>query len=353
MFIPAYFFIMAVCASFAFIERDEAEKNRYEQLAYVVFVMVMFCIAAFRPIGFDNDSLNYVALFNGQTNDDVEMELSFNLIVDTIRRFTDEPRVLFVVYALLAIPIKAVGMARASRYWMLTLVTWMGYYFIYQDFTQIRIAVSTGIFLFALSFHARGQKGVTLLLYLLAIFFHSTAVAYLPLLFMGAKPLGKWGTWVLALLPAGALMINLLHIDPIVMLPIPQLQVRIDLYEKLRDSGVMGDEVNSFNIVFLSKLAIFYFILWKRNIAERAPWLTLYLKVFVYSICTFLIFSFLPVMAFRLSEVTGVIEILLFPCIVYAFREEVYGKLVVVLYAFMQTIQAFVLTHDTLNPDQV
>lgn len=343
---------MTIATSLALFERGEEKKTRTEGLVFFFFVMVLFVVAAFRPVGIDQDSVNYAALFNGQENDEVEMEASFYMLVNLCRVLMDDPRILFVVYALLAIPIKAAGIVRGSRLWMLSLVVWMGYYYIYQDFTQIRVAVSTGIFLFALSLHGRGQKGLSLLLYLLAIYFHNTAVMYIPLLFIGSKPLGRTGKLILASLPPIGIVINLMHIDPVMLLPIPQLQERIELYETLRDSGIMGDTISTFNIPFLFKLFIFYFILWKSEyINEKVPMLSLYMKVFIYSISCFLIFSFLPVMAWRLSEVTGIIEVLLFPAIVYAFREEIYGKLIVSAYAFMMVIQGMILTSNTINTD--
>ncbi len=352
MFIPFYFLLMAAATALALFERDEEQKSRTEQLVYFCFVMVLFVVAAFRPIGIDQDSANYVALFNGVDNKDVEMEASFYMIVNFCHTLTDDPRILFVIYALLAIPIKAVGMARSSRLWMLSLVVWMGYYYIYQDFTQIRVAVSTGIFLFSLRFLGEGKRTVTFLLYLLAVFFHSTAALYLPLLFMGTKPLGNIWKATLSVLPLLGIVVNLMHIDPVVMLPIPQLQERIELYETLRDSGVMGESISTFNIPFLFKLFIFYFILWKNEyIMEKVPHLALYLKVFVYSITCYLVFSFMPVMAWRLSEVTGVIEVLLFPAIAYAFREQIYGRLIAVAYAFMMVIQGMILTSNTINTD--
>ncbi len=352
MFIPFYFLLMAVATSLALFEHTDEKKNRTEMLVFFSFVMILFAVAAFRPIGIDQDSVNYVALFNGQENEEIEMEWSFNLIVDFCHLFTDDPRLLFIIYALLAIPIKAVGMARASRTWMLSLVVWMGYYYVYQDFTQIRVAVSTGIFLFSLRFLCEGKRIVTFLLFLLAIFFHNTAVLYLPLLFFGIKPLGTLAKSILSVLPFVGIVINLMHIDPIMMLPIPQLQERIELYETLRDSGVMGDSISTFNIPFLFKLFIFYFILWKSEyITEKVPYLSLYLKVFVYSIVAFLVFSFIPVMAWRLSEVTGIIEVILFPAIAYAFREEIYGRLIAIAYAFMMVIQGMILTSNTINSD--
>lgn len=351
-FVVIYFILFAVAASFAFLEDDNERKGKTEMLVYTLFVTVLFLLAAFRTVGIDNDSQNYVDLFYGRANDMVEVEFSFEMIVSFCRLISDDPRLMFVIYALLAIPIKAVGMTRASRMWMLSLVVWMGYYYIYQDFTQIRVAVSTGIFIFSLTFLAKGERWITAGLFLIALFFHNTALLYFPLLFLGTKPLGKVWLSILAAIPMAGMFINLMHIDPVVFLPIGILQDKIELYESLRDTGVMGDEINTFNLVFLAKLAVFYFLLWKqRFIAETAPALPLYLKIYAYSLFGFFFFSFMPVFAWRVSELTGVIEVVLFPCLVYAFREKAYGKGLIVLYSLMQILQAMVLTSDSIHLD--
>lgn len=352
MFIAFYFILMVLAAAFAILEDDEERKGKADMLVYALFVMVLFLLAAFRPVGIDNDSQNYVDLFYGRANELVEMEFSFEVIAGFCRLIVDDPRLMFVAYALLSIPIRAVGMARASRLWMLSLVVWMGYYYIYQDFTQIRVAVSTGIFIFALDFLAKGRRSVTLALVLLAVFFHRTAALYLPLLLLGSKPLNNIWRITLATVPVVGMFINLMHIDPVMFLPIGAVQDKIELYETMRDSGVMGDEINTFNLVFLARLAVFYFLLWKeRFIGESVPAISLFLKIYAYSLLGFFIFSFMPVFAWRVSELTGVIEIIMFPCMAYAFREKIYGKVLVMLYAFMQAVQAMVLTSDSIHPD--
>ncbi len=335
-------FLALIIAVLVFLEDSDGEKSLVEQIIYYGIVAIMLVLAAFRPYGIDNDSPNYVAMFYGTSGEEIDVEVSFAMIVSFVKIFTDDPRLLFVVYALLAVPLRAYSLARLSKYWMMSLLLWLAYYYIMQDFTQIRGAVATGVFIFSLFYLQQGKRLLFVILVMLALFFHTISLIYLPLIFLSTKPLSNVKVTLLAVLPVIAVLINLLHIDPVMYLPIPYLQERIELYEALRDTGIMGDEINVFNVVFLAKLLIFYFILWKhRVITEAMPALPLLLQIFVFSVCSFLVFSFLPVLAWRLTEALGVVEMVLFPCVAYAFEERYYGKMLFVAYAMalmMQTI---------------
>lgn len=344
-------FIALIVAVLVFFEDADGEKSVVERVVYYGVATILLVMAAFRPIGIDNDSPNYVALFYGSAGTDIDVEASFQMIVDFVKAFSDDPRLLFVIYALLAVPLRAYSLARLSKLWMMSLLLWMAYYYLVQDFTQIRGAVATGIFLFSLFYLQQGKRLLFVALVLLALFFHTVSLIYLPLALLSNKPLTRVKTVVLAVLPILAVLINLLHIDPVMFLPIPYLQDRLELYETIRDAGILGDEINVFNVVFLAKLAIFYFILWKhRVITETMPALPLLLQIFVFSVCSFLVFSFLPVMAWRLSEALGVVEMVLFPCVAYAFEERYYGKGLFVAYALALMLQTIFLT-ETIKLD--
>ena len=46
------------------------------------------------------------------------------------------------------------------------------------------------------------------------------------------------------------------------MLPIPYIEEKMEIYRSLQEQG-LWDEINVFNLVFLVKIVITYFLLWK------------------------------------------------------------------------------------------
>jgi len=93
-------------------------------------------------------------------------------------------------------------------------------------------------------------------------------------------------------------------------------------------------EVNVWGIVYLAKIAIYYVLLWKEKIiAEKVRGIHLLLKIFAFSLFLYPALAFIPVLAFRTSELFGEVEILLIPCLFYCVRPRPVGKLIVICYA--------------------
>lgn len=63
------------------------------------------------------------------------------------------------------------------------------------------------------------------------------------------------------------------------------------------------------------------------------PNFPLMIKIFALSLMSFTVFSFLPVIAFRTSEMFGIVEILLIPSLAYAVKPLNVGKILVLIFA--------------------
>ena len=217
---------------------------------------------------------------------------------------------------------------------LLSVLLWLSHYFIIQDFTQIRVAVSTGLFLIGLSFLAERRRLVFFFFIAGAIFAHYSALAYLPVLFFSNRKLGLKGRIFLA---GSILFMYVLYfagVDLIFSLPIPYLEVKIDDYERLRDSGMLGDTINVFNVVFLLRIFVFFYILVKYEyIVKFDINITFFLKVYFFFLCCFLALSSLPIMAGRVSELFGIVEIVLFPMILCTIRPLAVGRGILVVFA--------------------
>lgn len=329
---------VAACALSFF----ESEKNKATIIAYVIIVTIMVLIAGFKPIGIDNDSNNYVGYFYWRGDDSVE--LSFVMISAILQKIADEPQLLFITYALLSIPFKAYVLTKLTDMWFLALAVWLSRYMILQDMTQIRVAVSTAIFLYSLLFLDQGRKDKYLLCCLAATFFHYSAVVMFPLAFLGNKDLGK--KWLIALyvLPIAGYLLSSLHINFLNLIPIPYVQDKVQVYEMARDEGFMGmDEINLFNPMYLLRLALYYLLLWKYDVVkEHSKYLPLLLKIFAFSYVAYTMLSFIPVFAYRISEFYGITELLLMPLVVYTVKPEwVARTFLIAVFAYITYLDVF------------
>ncbi len=334
MFTTSLFILFLFVSSICLFDREKTSAVRY---TYMGVCFLLFCFAAFKPVGVDADSFNYLNYYYGGGPEVARetMEFTFVSIIAIAKGLFSDPRGMFVLYALLAIPLRAYAIVRNTDLWLLSLLVWMSNFFILHEMTQIRVAVSAGFFMLGIYFLCDGRRREYLMMAALATCFHYSAAILLALVFFSNKPLGKNWLCALAALPLLGYAIHLAGIDPLTYLPIPFLQDKMELYVELRDSGIAGDKINIFNAVYLIKLMAFYILLWKYDIVEKqASNFPLLMKFYAFSYFCFTAFAFLPVMAFRISELLGVVEIILIPYLAYTVRPLSYGKLIAVVFAF-------------------
>lgn len=335
MYITIIGILLAVVAVLIFFDKED---KHVELLIYTAVVLLMFFIVAFRPIGIDKDSIMYTEMYS---DPDFMVEPTFKWISSISSLVLGDVRGVFIMYALLAIPLKAWSIHKLSEYSLLAVLIWMGHFFIIHECTQIRAAVAVAIFLYAIRFLSEGKKKKYLLAIMVAMIFHYSSLLYLPLVFLGNSSLSTRWKYFLYLAPLIGYLLAILRIDLLELVPIPFFQDKIKVYQEMKDKGVMaGDDINIFNVAFLLKLLIYYFLLMKYEvIKDRARYMPIMLKIYAFSTLVFLLFSFMPVLAYRGSEMLAVVEIVLIPYLVYAVRPINVARLLVVLFVFAVFLQ--------------
>ena len=310
---------------------EEDEDSIHLKWAYCGILFILILLVGFRPVGIDNDSPNYVTYYESAGVGMVELvEPTFSIISEFARLF-DSPRLIFIIYALLAIPLKGYAITKMTPMWFLALAIWMNNYMLLHEFTQIRTAVAAALFLYGLYFLKDQRRWTYLGLCLAAVTFHYSALLLLPLAILGTQPLNKLWRFFLIIAPLFCYAVCLKGFDPMSMIPIPLFQEKLEIYEHLRDSGAT-EALNVFNTMALFRLGAYYFILWKSHeIYKSYPSIYLMLKIMGMSICCYAFFANMPALGVRTSELLGVIDILILPTMVYAVKPEWVVKLVLVI----------------------
>lgn len=338
--------LFLVVLTVAFLCYFETPDDKVTKILYWTFVALLCLIAALRPVGVDKDSINYMLMYYDPTYgaDSSTVEYSFKLIVKVVDFLFGDVRGLFVVYALLSIPLRAYVLQRFTGQILLGLLIWTCHYFVFQDMTQIRVAVSSAFFLLGIFFLAEKRRWPFMGCFVGALFFHYSSLLMLPLVLLSNRPVGRRERYVLLGVIPLMYVLLIAGIDPILSLPIPYIQEKVEIYEKMRDMGIMADDLNVFGLTFLMRVLVYYFVLWKYDIiVKKVPSVSLLLRVYVFSLCSFLLFSSFSVFASRISEFYGIVEIVLFATLVHAFRPPIIGRTIVVVYAL------FTLCFDLFN----
>lgn len=320
------FFLVFLTALF----QERLEK--YTTTLYLALGVILILYAGLRPIGFDNDSdmYEYFYLNNNDNRLILLVEPSFMWLSRFFNSFTDDLHPLLMLYAIVGITLKMMAFRKLSDLLFLPLLIYIGKYYLLQDMTQIRAAVVTGLFLLSIVPLAEGRRRTAFCLLASAVVIHYSAIALFPaLLFTNRDMTTRW-RWIWAsAIPAGALLF-LTGTNLLVEIPIPYISDKIESYQNLRGQGLVSGEFNVFNLVYLTTCAIYLYLLYfYETIRPHVQCFPLMLRLMGCSVFLYSALALIPVVAIRLSQLYGAVEIILFACIFYTIRPAWMGKTLV------------------------
>ena len=329
MFVAILTFLLLLTAAFSFLV-DERPMVRW--VVFTTLVVVLTLMAGLRPIGIDKDSWQYYAYYLGKFDDMVEY--SFILISDIVRVAFGDVRGVFFIYALIAIPLKCYVFTKLSNEIFLLLGVYMRNFLILHDMTQIRVGAAMAFIFLVFYYLTQGRRWPCFFLILSATAFHVSAVLMLAILIFRNVELRSWHRIVLALIPFLALTSVFFDVNVSTLIPIEFIQSKLEVYEDLKEKGLVeAEKINIFNAAIMLKIAVYYFLLWKYDVVKQyCPYLTLLLKIFALSYVCLGVFNFLAVLACRINELFGFVEILMVPLIIHAISPKYVARVLLLIY---------------------
>ena len=329
MFVAILLFLLLLTAAFSFLV-DERPMVRW--VVFTLVVVVLTLMAGLRPIGIDKDSWQYYAYYLGKFDDMVEY--SFILISDIVRVAFGDVRGVFFIYALIAIPLKCYVFTKLSNEIFLLLGVYMSNFLILHDMTQIRVGAAMAFIFLGFYYLTQGRRWPCFFLILIATAFHVSAVLMLAILIFRNVELRSWHRIVLALIPFLALTSVFFDVNVSTLIPIEFIQSKLEVYEDLKEKGLVeAEKINIFNAAIMLKIAVYYFLLWKYDVVKQyCPYLTLLLKIFALSYVCLGVFNFLAVLACRINELFGFVEILMVPLIIHAISPKYVARVLLLIY---------------------
>ncbi len=314
--------VLVVCIALSFVECLGYSFKCDWKSVYIALGCILIAYAGFRPIGFDHDSTVYEDVFSyyDKPRYVLMIEFTYRYICRFVQWLGGSVRWVLVLYALAGITIKLYAIKRLSLFYFLPLVIYLGNYYIYHDLTQIRAGIASGIFLLTVPMLANGEKLKCSLLWAVSTCFHISSLLFFPMLWLNNKDLTRKGKYLLASLVPIGYLIYFTHIN--ILTYIPFVGKKIEIYQTLAEKGT-GSEINVFGMVFLVKIAIFLFtLLMYDTIRQSNKYLPILLKIMACSVFVFLLFAPLPVLSFRISELYGIVDIIIYSCLFYTVRQR-------------------------------
>jgi hypothetical protein len=306
------------------------ENEGFRKLLIVLLAVILVLVAGFRAIGIDQDSVGYLNYYN---LDDGRMSLAaeptFVFIANVTRGLfqADGIRWLFVAYAILGVTIKLIAIRRLTSLFWLSVITYLSGYYLLHELTQIRAGVAAGLVLLSIDFICRRKPVHFVAAVAAASLFHYSALIAFPLYFLGLD-LSRRSRIAIALAIPAAIAVRTVGLDILYVIPIQLVESKIDTYTQLRSFQAA---LNVYNAVYLIKYALLYvFLYFNRPIAEQSRAFPILIKMYALSMFTYIALSYNSAFAMRISELFGIVEILLIPMLVYALRSQLIAVLAVV-----------------------
>lgn len=339
MLIYVLLFCLLVFLSF---NEQYLRYSRFLEFRIFVFIVLLVFVSA-RPLGSDKDSISYFLSFS-RVNDPLDYFINYTqwmffdpmyyLIPSVMKTYVSDTHFVllaFMVYALLGLSVKLLAIQRLSGFFFLSLVVYYSNFFFLHEMTQIRVGVSTAIFLFALPYLKQKRYAAYVGLILISLLFHYSSFLFFVPLFLHADSLNK------KLIYAAMCLIILLTVIPTdFILPYLKIDtedalVKSNNYIENAELGLAGG-ANKFNLLFLlSYVQLAFSIYFSDKIYEHNAYVYLLIKLQIFGLLLFQIFAPVSGFAFRFSEIFLCTQVVTTTYFVYLFQKRWLGYALVIV----------------------
>jgi hypothetical protein len=324
LFLLFCFFIV-----FVFLSLFNSKKYTLNNKIISFLSILLIIFAAIRPENFDRDYNNYNYMFNDPY---FLVEPTFLIISSFIHKYLySEIIFLFTIYAFLGVSIKILAIRQISKLFYFSLLIYFTNFYLLHELTQIRVGVASGILLLCIKPIFEGNLKKFIFFVFFASLFHYSALIIFPLWFL--RRLNN--SWILGYIIPFSYFLYFLGFNIFIDLPFPAIKEKMDLIKSSIELG--GDSskpINVFNIYQLGKIAIFYICLYKFDLIIKSnKYALILLGVFCISLAVVPLLSSIQVVGFRISELFGIVEIIIFPFLYYIFSPKWVSKFIIIVIA--------------------
>lgn len=326
---------------------SENLPKQYHKFLFWYCVGIFVIISMTRPGSYVSDYLNYEKYFYSfdEKKTQLIVEATFLWISEFIYNHGGTLRVVIYIYALISIPLKLYSIRKLTdeTIFLLSMIVYASNYYMLHDCEQIRLAAGMAFGMYAIYLKVEKKRNIMIaLMLLIGMSFHHTIGALIIPLLVCPKDINKRWKIIMAIAIPISICLWILNINPITSLPIPYIKERLILYEIAISEGKHPD-VRVINAMVIIRILLFYYILYYYdNIKPNLKALPMLLLCDAMSIVSWFALSEMSVIAVRISQLYGFIEIILFASIYYTIRPLWAGKTFIALIAIYFFAQNYV-----------
>ena len=313
---------------------EERLSERDKLMFFIMLGMIMILIAGLREVGSTPDSQDYEDMYYGKTNKILEAatEPSFAIISSILNALSLGTNALFLTYAFISISIHLSAFWKMTKMPLMMLTVYISYYYMMHDMVQIRAAVASGLFIWAIYFYVEEKKKYALICILTGIFVHYSATVGL-LLFLLKEKMPNWQKAILYLVVPIGIVAYFMNLDISYLVPDELGGAKLAAYRNLKDKGIEEQQAGirfEGNPLIWANIILYYAsIFYKDHLTKYCKYVPFAIKVQAIGFCClFFLHGVSAVLGNRLNDYFSVASIILWTASVYAFYPLIMGKIV-------------------------
>lgn len=243
----------------------------------------------------------------------------------------------FMLYAFLGVWLKIAAIRKYSDFFLLAVLLYVSNLFFIMEMTTIRAGVAAAIFLISIKYLARNQNFKFFLALLCCLLFHSSSVVFFVVwLFIKFKISIKYYLGVLAL----SILVMIFKINLLTLLFLDRIFPRIKFYLEAKEwQNEVEVNIFSFKALFAIAISVVFTLYYRR--LKNKPYFDILFKAHLLSLCMFFALSnTAQVFSLRTFEMLSVVQILLYPMLIYVFKPQlkIIGWAIILIFAIIQLI---------------
>ncbi|MEP7106636.1 MAG: EpsG family protein [Ferruginibacter sp.] len=335
------------------------EFNQTKSNYMLVFVaLALALLAGFHHPDVTRDSWAYLYAFETvfESKDPLVLafyEPGFVFIIYIIRSiFTyNYGFLIMLVFALSSVFFKIISIRALSINPYLVILFYFSHFFMLHEMTQIRIGLASAIFFVSIKYYLKGNIKAYIGLILMAACFHYTAILYLGILFFKKDSFNRYWYSFIILFSVGLSFFQVPLIGYLSSLNSSEYSAKFDNYVIAAE---YMDKIKVLNMVtILNILCCLYLIVAvvPGGITDDKK-LAFFLKCNILSIFLLAFFSGVPSIAFRLSDLFGMLSMFTFAYLARYLPLKKFNIFVTIIIAVV-FFYFFVLSSDLIKPYRI
>lgn len=312
--------IFAIVTGLSFLE----DRLSAWQKLFLLFsiCIALICITTSKPMT-TADAANYEKYYYFNDNIIIEAmtEPTYIYLSRLFLSFGFGVIAIFITYALIAIPIKLTLLWKLTPFVFTATMIYVGIYYPIHDVVQIRCGVAVAFLLWSIIPLQEGKYRRAIILFIIAILFHYSSVAFLPILLVGNMKIDKRWKWILAVSIPICLLLYLAGFGAINIIPGEAIEGKLDYYKEVHDTGGEEKYVPYKQITFLAEFVMLYaFLFFYDTIHRHCRYAPILIKILALEMSYLILFADIEVLGRRLQELFGIFDAISFACLLYVIR---------------------------------